>query len=89
MTDKEKRIEELGDLRHVMTSAQGRRFVWRFLADAQIFGTCYTGNSQTYYNEGRREYALKYFADTQAMIDLYLLMVAENNPPETQHNKEN
>lgn len=31
------RNEELGDIRHVMATPQGRRFVWRLISAAQIF----------------------------------------------------
>jgi len=60
MRDRER---ELSDIRHVMQSATGRRFIWRVLSEARIFEPCFTGNSHTFYNEGRREHGLIFFKD--------------------------
>ena len=51
--DEVKRDNEINDLKIVMETAAGRRLMWRLLASAKIFQTCFTGNSTTYYNEGR------------------------------------
>lgn len=74
-----RRQEELEDLRFVMETPQGRSFLWRLLSDARIFAPCYTGNSETFYREGKREFALKYFNDVlEACPGLYHKMVQEN-----------
>lgn len=80
-TDKKlKRDQELKDLVDVMSTPAGRRFVWRFLSDGYIFRPCFTGTSHTYFNEGRREFALRYFNDVmKACPKLYHQMVEENN----------
>lgn len=57
------RRRELRDLSDLMDIAAGRRFLWRFLSDAKIFDLCFTGNSETFYRLGRKEFALKYFND--------------------------
>jgi hypothetical protein len=75
------RSNELSDLKTVMLTPEGRRFMWRFLSEANIFGPCYTGNSETFYREGRREFALRYFNDLLASChELYLIMVREQQP---------
>ena len=89
MTDQETilaRRRELEDLAAVLGSPEGRRFIWRFLSEARIFSPCYTGNSETFYREGRREFALKYFNDVmEACPDLYTVMQKENTRKEEKH----
>lgn len=49
-----RRMQELQDIEHVMSSEQGRRFMWRMLSLAGVFRSSMTGNSQTFFNEGMR-----------------------------------
>lgn len=73
------REQELEDLKFVMASPQGRRFIKRFLDDGHVFHPCYTGNSETFYREGKREFALKYFNDVlQSCPEKWHLMMQEN-----------
>jgi len=46
------------DLRKVLSSANGRRFVWRVISEAGIFKGSFTGNSGTFFNEGKRDMGL-------------------------------
>lgn len=67
MTDKatqamERQIQ-LDDVRAVMSTVEGRRFIWRILEAGNIFRKCFTGNSQTFYLEGKRELTLEFYAD--------------------------
>jgi len=58
-----KRQEELSDLRKILSMPEGIRFFKRFFDEAKMFQSCFTGNSSTYHNEGRRDLGLKFFAD--------------------------
>ena len=60
---KSARDQEIEDLKTVMSTAGGRRFMFRLFSAAKIFDRCFTGNSTTYYNEGRRELGLEFFND--------------------------
>lgn len=60
---KAERDQEVSDLRQVMSTRAGRAFVWRILAEAGVFRISYTGNSDTYFNEGRRALGVALFAD--------------------------
>ena len=72
------RQDELRDLSCVMQNARGRRLVWRFLESAMVFRTTFTGNSTTFFNEGRRALGLELLADIQEVAgDEYQLMVKE------------
>lgn len=57
------RKQELEDLRDILRTHQGVRFFRRLVADSRIFHSSFTGNSQTFYNEGWRAFGLKLLAD--------------------------
>ena len=76
--DKTKRQIEVDDMRVILSTRQGRRFIWRHMSNAGIFQSCFTGNSATFFNEGRRDIGLKILAEVQeASPDSYLLMMKE------------
>lgn len=51
------REKELNDLRFVLKTAQGRRVFKRILDKGGIFRNSFTGNSKTFFLEGRRDLA--------------------------------
>lgn len=75
-----KRSEELRDVREVLQTPCGRRFIWRYLVDCGVFRTSFTGNSHTYFNEGMRNVGLKLLADiNEAAPEAYLQMIKEKD----------
>ena len=83
--DKSKRQDEIDDIRFVLSTRQGRRFIWRHLTNAGIFQSCFTGNSSTFFNEGRRDIGLKILAEVNASSpDSYILMMKESNEGENE-----
>ncbi len=71
--------QQLSDLQKVMATKEGRRFVWRLLDEANIFRSCFTGNSQTFYLEGRREFMLPFYQDIMnACPEQFYLAQREN-----------
>lgn len=60
---KQEREKELNDIKFILSTPQGLRFFQRFCEDGHIFKTSMTGNSYTYFNEGERNFALRYFGD--------------------------
>lgn len=65
-------------LLHVMGTPQGREFIWGLLEDARIFRSSFTGNSATFFNEGRRDFGLQLLNDVQHYCPkLYLDMQRE------------
>lgn len=76
--DESIRDRELADLKMVMDSLEGRRFVWRLLDKAGVFRTSFTGNSATFFNEGMRNIGLIVMADlNESCPDKYLQMMTE------------
>lgn len=73
------RLQRADDMRAVMGTVSGRRFIWRLLNEAGLFSSSYTGEAISgAYGEGKRAVAVKLMADLQAESkDAYVTMVAE------------
>lgn len=56
---RKQRERDFGDVRRVLSLPEGRRFIWKQLAEAGIFHASFTANSnQTAFQEGRRDRGL-------------------------------
>lgn len=68
------------DLKFLLSSKQGRRFLWKQLEFCRVFSTSFTGNSQTFFNEGMRNVGLKLFNDIlKAEPESFAVMQREAN----------
>lgn len=81
---RELEIELKNDIRSIAGTPAGRRFLWWLLSITGPHLPSYTGNSDTYFNEGRRAVGLEIehrlvAADPAA----YLAMIQEGVPEET------
>lgn len=82
--DKEKRAKvreerRLNGLRQIMSTPEGRLWMWDFLSACGLFAVVFNGNSKDYFNLGQRNAAMPIFADIQRLcMEQYLLMVKEN-----------
>lgn len=77
--DRRIRERELADIKAIMTTQEGRRYMWRMLDKAGIYRSSFTGNSSTFFNEGQRNIGLIILADiNESCPDLYLTMIEEN-----------
>ncbi|CAB5083034.1 hypothetical protein IST4116A_01210 [Burkholderia cenocepacia] len=77
---KSKRLEErrANGLRQIMASPDGRAWLWALLGSCEIFSPCFTGNSTTFFNEGKRAVGLPVFHQvTEEFPEQYLLMAKE------------
>jgi len=69
---------ELEDVKAFMSTEVGRRFVARLMDIAGIHRCSFTGNSTTFFNEGKREVGIRVFADIQiACPEQYTKMLDE------------
>ena len=76
--EKERRRQELEDLRSILRIPAGRRFVWRLLEDAGVLKDAFTGNSNTYYILGKQAFGKILLADIlQRFLKEYTKMQAE------------
>lgn len=72
------RKQELNDVYNILAIPSGRRWVWRVLSDCGVFKSSFTGNSTTFFNEGRRDIGLRILADVmEANPDAYVQMAKE------------
>lgn len=73
------REREVADLRVLMGTAAGRRFMWRLLEKTGLYKSSMTGNSQTFFLEGQRNIGLYLLAQVnEHCLDEYVLMMSEN-----------
>ena len=54
-------------LTELLSTECGRWFLMRLLDATQVNSMCFTGNSKTFYNEGRRDVGLSLLADIAAL----------------------
>lgn len=52
------REREIEDLKKILSLPEGRRYIWKLMSVAGVFKTSFTGNSTTFFNEGKREIGL-------------------------------
>lgn len=74
------RNSEVDDLLFVLSTVQGRRFIWRLLGFCGVRQTVYaTDPHHTYFLEGKRTVGLKLHADIEEhRPEAYLEMINEN-----------
>ena len=80
--ERQERDHELNDLRDVLSTRQGRRFVWKLLGMAGCFRLSFVyGEAETTaFNEGRRSLGLALMADVhEADAEKYVQMANEAN----------
>jgi hypothetical protein len=78
--DRRKRLAERqhSDLRKVLGGPEGRRFVWRLMSEAGVFRSSFTGNSETFFREGKRNIGLMILGDVMvAQPDSFTVMQRE------------
>lgn len=76
------------DFKWIMSHKQGRRFVWRMLELSGMYRTSMTGNSQTFFNEGMRNFGIWLTAlSVEHCVEHYTLMFNENGRPEAKKEK--
>jgi hypothetical protein len=70
--------KRLAALKTVMSTREGRRYVWWLLDQCGVFRTSFTGNSTTFFNEGQRNVGLILMGDVNAACpEQYLVMINE------------
>lgn len=75
---KNRRDQELNDLRAIVATNEGRRFFKRMFALGHMEDDPFTGNSVTYFNLGLRKFALKYWNDVkEADVAAFVKIITE------------
>lgn len=76
---KSQREQELEDVRSLLATQHGRRFIWRYLSACGVFTSSWNhSGSIMCFNEGQRNIGLKLLSDVnEASPDAYLVMMKE------------
>jgi len=78
-TEKDRRKNETEDLKYLLSLPAFRRFYWRYLCECGVFKSSFTGSSETYFREGRRDVGLMLMADlNDSNPAVYAALVTEN-----------
>lgn len=76
---KSTRDRELDDLREILGTKAGRRFVWHQLNASELFSVSTVMNASIYALEGKRSLGKQLFADVmEANPEAYLVMMKES-----------
>lgn len=71
--------QDADDIRWLMSYPQGRRLMHKLIDLSGVHSVSFTGNSNTFFNEGRRSLGLEFMQDAYAhATDDYLMMLAEH-----------
>lgn len=74
---------EMDDMKTIMSTPVGRRFMWNLLAKAGVYRTSFTGNSTTFFNEGQRNIGLMYQSQIlEACPEQFVVMLNESKSQE-------
>jgi hypothetical protein len=83
--DEKLRLEqEEKDLAVLLEQPEGRRYLWKMLDFCGVYRTSFTGSSETFYLEGKRNVGLMILSEImKASPEAYLLMINENRKEES------
>lgn len=74
------RENELHDLKVVLSTPNGRAFVWRHLSKCGIYHSSYSPEvSQIYYRSGKRDIGLDLLSDINALDPTLIYQIAKEN----------
>ena len=73
------REREVNDVRSILNTREGRRFMWKMLGHCRVFESIWHGSAQIHYNAGMQDVGHFILAEiTEASPEAYLLMMKEN-----------
>ncbi|MEQ5110215.1 hypothetical protein [Providencia vermicola] len=84
LKDQLRKEREDDDLKQVMSTEYGRRFVWKILSASGVFHSSFSSDPySTYFKEGARNRGLELFNSVLSVCpDLYLVMAEEDKEQE-------
>lgn len=69
---------QLDDMKWLLSHVEGRRIAWRLLEECGVFKLSFTGNSTTFFNEGKRSIGNKFYSEmVHADADAFVKMIKE------------
>ena len=77
------RLRELNDIRYLLQSPQGRRFLWRLLSRCKSFGSVWEPSAKIHYNSGQQDVGHFIMAEiVEADENAFLQMMKESKQGE-------
>lgn len=74
-----RRLREQTWLKAILSNEGGRDFIWRLLSECGIYHTSFTGDNETFFNEGKRQIGLWALNEVfEADKKAYAVMQEEN-----------
>ena len=88
-----RRERELNDIKKLLSCVEGRRFIWRIFTEAGLYRNCFTGNSTSFFYQGKQSIAQWLLdevmsADRNAFAQIQLEFYSEQKSLEIQQQKE-
>lgn len=72
--------QQIDDLKKILKSEYGKRFIWKLLGDCGVFRTSFdTSGSIVYFNEGKRVVGLNLLSQIQEALPEALLDMMKQN----------
>jgi hypothetical protein len=79
----ERRRREIADLRDVLSTRSGRRFLWRLLSHCRPFASIWESSARIHYNSGQQDVGHFILSEIQsADQESFFLMMKENKEGE-------
>lgn len=73
------RERELNDLRSILNTKEGRRYLWRMMGHCRTFSSVWHASAQIHYNSGMQDVGHYIMAEiTEASPEAFFLMMKEN-----------
>jgi hypothetical protein len=84
LKDKERRRQELNDIRTVLSNASGRRLIWRLMDKCKTFNSVYSAaDNMIFYNSGQQDLGHFIMSEiVQADENLLIKMMKDNKTKE-------
>jgi hypothetical protein len=74
------RLRFESDMKWLMADKRGRRVMFDLLSRAGIYTSSFTGNSETFFREGRRSIGLEYLKEVESLaFDGFVKMLQERS----------
>lgn len=81
--EKRLRERELNDMRHLLQTIQGRRFLWRFMGHCKVFESIWESSAKIHHNAGMQDVGHFVMAEIcAANEDAFLQMMKESKQGE-------
>lgn len=86
---KQKALAKVNDIKWLMGQRPGRRIMYGLLEEAGVYRGSFTGNSETFFNEGKRAIGLLYLETLNAHCPEEFMAMLKEHKEDTDGNRDN